>query len=475
MTHQSPQRLTTNASLCLAGALLASAPAAGGPYSPGLGGAAESGIIDAGVPGFVGPDGDGLVTANNAVNPAFVAWATQVVDYSPTPGVSSSWLNANNVLGPVTGNNFDIASLGDLYDPASPPTIGSTPPFSDDGEPYAGDPADPADGFGFLGFDAPGSITLAFDTPITNGPGADFAAFENGFVSLVTTPDGSVAGNMFAELGYVEVSSNGTDFARLPSEYLNFPNGSGLPANTAFLTQDVTNVYNLVGKHANSGGQSWGTPFDLDDLATDPLVLDGTVTLARVTHVRIVDIVGNGSSTDASGHAIYDSWVTVGSGGLDLEAVGVLNAFVPAAGDFDADGDIDADDIDLLFAAIGGGDLAFDLTTDATIDSADVDELVLSILGTARGDANLDGEVSTPDLAILASGFGQPSSGWAGADFNGDGQVDTADLAILAASFGFGVSPVSSGDVAAVPEPSTALACVLLGGAGLTIRRRRID
>jgi hypothetical protein len=41
--------------------------------------------------------------------------------------------------------------------------------------------------------------------------------------------------------------------------------------------------------------------------------------------VRIVDIAGDGSTTDSAGNGIYDSWVTWGSGGLDVDAVGVVH------------------------------------------------------------------------------------------------------------------------------------------------------
>mgnify|MGYP006924592922 CR=1 FL=1 len=54
---------------------------------------------------------------------------------------------------------------------------------------------------------APGTLTVTFPTGVRNGAGADFAVFEDGFV-FPSAPD------LFAELAYVEVSTNGTDFAR---------------------------------------------------------------------------------------------------------------------------------------------------------------------------------------------------------------------------------------------------------------------
>ncbi len=72
---------------------------------------------------------------------------------------------------------------------------------------------------------------------------------------------------------------------------------------------------------------------------------------------------------------------------------------------------------------IGGGVPAL------IIDQKDVDELVLVILGTQYGDANLDGVVDAADCAIVEANLGQPG-GWAQGDFNGDGIVNALDQAI---------------------------------------------
>jgi hypothetical protein len=311
--------------------LCLSVPSWAGPYSPGRGGAAEAGIIDAGIAGFLGPAGEGVANRNssgtiindNYLNPIFVGWATSVVSYIPSDyvgtygqnGIGTVYGNPTLALGPVTGSNVHIASLGDMH----MAEINSW-----------------VNGLGTNGpggITGPGTLTLGFDNPIYNGPGADFAAFENGFVSASSSM-------MFAELGFVEVSTDGLNFATFPSSYLNYPNatangmvdskidlnGTGTLVSTGYLTQDVSNIYNLVGKHANAYSASWGTPFDLDDLLDNELVLAGLVDLDEINYVRIVDIAGNGTWTDADGNPIYDAWVTWGSGGLDFEALGVINA-----------------------------------------------------------------------------------------------------------------------------------------------------
>ena len=146
-----------------------------------------------------------------------------------------------------------------------------------------------------------GQITLSFSAPIRNGFGSDFAVFENSF------------SDTFLELAYVEVSSDGSNFFRFENDSL-----TSSPVG-AFGEVDPTNVHNLAGKYRR--GQ--GTPFDLDQLhGISPLL-----NTAAVTHVRVVDVVGDGSALDTSGDVIYDPSPTVGSAGFDLDGVGVLNQF----------------------------------------------------------------------------------------------------------------------------------------------------
>jgi hypothetical protein len=250
--------------------------------------------IDAGIPGFVGTDGDGKVTPNNIVNPLFIAWATGVTNYSPTPGVEDPWQSPEKALGEVARvSNFrDIVSLGDL----------------DEDQIEAGI--------------KPGEITLSFDSGIRDGEGADFAVFENGFDNR---------GGIFGELAYVEVSSDGVNFARFSSDSLT---GEPIPAQGIL---DPTGIYNLAGKHVNNAfefdgqffGSSWGTPFDLATLSNHELVNSGKVDLRAIHYVKVIDIPGNGSFLDSFNQPIYDPFPTtspITSGGFDLEAIGVIHS-----------------------------------------------------------------------------------------------------------------------------------------------------
>jgi hypothetical protein len=140
-------------------------------------------------------------------------------------------------------------------------------------------------------------------------------------------------------------------------------------------------------------------------------------------------------------------------------------------GDFDNDGDIDADDIDAIGAAVQAGstDAEFDLDGDGDVDADDfafhVHDLVDTALGegtgTEFGDFNLDGMVSILDLGALGDGYGV-AGGWTNGDANGDGTVGILDLGLLGDNYGY--------DGSAIPEPAT---MSLLGLGALALIRRR--
>ena len=154
-----------------------------------------------------------------------------------------------------------------------------------------------------------GFITLFFAEGIGDGIGNDFAVFENGFVD-----QGS--GLFFGEFAFVEVSTDGLDFARFPSTSL-----QAIPV-SAFGVVDPSDYHNLAGDQMIGVG----TGFDLRDLIEDPLVLDTTVELTDIRFVRIIDVVGDGSTLDQGGLPIFDPYATAfASGGFDAEAVGVLH------------------------------------------------------------------------------------------------------------------------------------------------------
>jgi len=145
------------------------------------------------------------------------------------------------------------------------------------------------------------------------------------------------------------------------------------------------------------------------------------------------------------------------------DIAGTLNPGLPLP-----DGRVDGRDIDYVLWLIHNGqaDARADLNGDGVFTAADADTLILDILGTFRGDANLDGSVDVGDLGILGSNYGQSGRDWATGDFNGDGWVDVGDLGILGANYGSVMPPGGP-----VPEP-TAVFLLALGVAALLKRRR---
>jgi len=229
-------------------------------------------------------------TAISRTDPDFDAWAVAHQDYVAGLAVDAAFRTPDKALG-FPGNSdgsgqgfvFDIVSLG-----------------------------------------RGGSITLRFSPGIANGPGPDFAVFEN---SITDT---------FLEFATVEVSSDGQNFVAFPAFSL-------VPAPVSgFGSVDTTDVEQLAGKYR----RGFGTPFDLQQLAGSP-----DLDLANVRYVRLVDVVGDGSVpndltpqrladwlglplsglpqalidiVNSAPPGVYDPYPTVGSAGFDLDAVGVL-------------------------------------------------------------------------------------------------------------------------------------------------------
>jgi hypothetical protein len=204
-------------------------------------------------------------------DPAFITWGAGYDDYEPGTHVDPAWQTPEYALGPASGTSYDVVSLG-----------------------------------------RGGSIVLTFDMPIENGVGWDFAVFENSF------------NDYNLELAFVEVSSNCTDFVRFDAISLTPDPVSG------YGSIDTTLINGFAGKYR----QGYGTPFDLSDLLQRPEVKNGSVDLSRITCIRIVDIVGDGSVLDASGNVVYDPSPTFGSAGFDLDAVGVSNGAPYPEGSF---------------------------------------------------------------------------------------------------------------------------------------------
>ncbi|TNE55973.1 MAG: T9SS type A sorting domain-containing protein [Bacteroidetes bacterium] len=200
----------------------------------------------------------------------FVGWANSIELYRgyadiavPDSGMVDFGV-AENALGPAEGNTIDVVSLGDS-----------------------------------------GYAVLQFLSPIYDGPGPDFAVFENGFA------------DHYLELAFVEVSTDGIHFQR-------FPATSEIPLDHQMGPFEYSNcayVHNLAGKYR----QGYGTPFDLAELPDSD-----SVDRQQINYIRIVDVIGSLDSVYASkdqhGNIINDPYPTLfPSGGFDLDAIGVIH------------------------------------------------------------------------------------------------------------------------------------------------------
>ncbi|MCP4194093.1 MAG: hypothetical protein GY768_26080 [Planctomycetaceae bacterium] len=102
-------------------------------------------------------------------------------------------------------------------------------------------------------------------------------------------------------------------------------------------------------------------------------------------------------------------------------------------GDFNSDGKLDVQDIDLMSDAVRAGAGDFDLDHNGTVDLADLENLVETIFNTSIGDANLDGLFNSGDLVtVFQAGQYEDdivgNSTWSSGDWNCDAEFSTSDL-----------------------------------------------
>ncbi len=217
---------------------------------------------------FAGPVGYPSTNAIYKDSSVFIAWAKSCT-------VVRGYQNISNP-------SFGYASVGD-----STKAIGK------------------ADGTGVVSLGDGGYAVLTFTNPITDGPGWDFAVFENSF------------NGTFLELAFVEVSSDGINFYRFPAvSYLQTTTQYDNSAN-----MDCSKINNLASKYL----VNYGTPFDLQELSNIP-----GLDIHHITHIKIIDVIGSINSQyasyDSNGNVINDPWPTpYPSCGFDLDAVGVIH------------------------------------------------------------------------------------------------------------------------------------------------------
>lgn len=225
-------------------------------------------------PGIVGTAGSTAIHKDSSI---FVAWAT-------TCTVQRGWQQINDTsLGYVTTGDTTMA-------------VGH------------------ADGVQVVSLGDGGSAILGFEKPIKNGPGFDFAVFENAFI------------DEFLELAFVEVSSDGVNFYRFKATSNTQTDVQMGPFD---YNADATLINNLAGKYR----AMYGTPFDLEEM----IGISG-LNVDSITYVKVIDVVGSinplYASYDQNNHIINEHFPTpYPQGGFDLDAVGVINQQVNGIND----------------------------------------------------------------------------------------------------------------------------------------------
>ena len=148
----------------------------------------------------------------------------------------------------------------------------------------------------------------------------------------------------------------------------------------------------------------------------------------------------------------------------------------PLDGDYNGNGQLDAEDLDLQAVEIAGGQdpPAFDLTGDGLVNEDDRVFWLHDLKGTWVGDADLDGLFDSADfVAVFVEGKYETgeTAGWVQGDWNADLVFDSGDFVAAFVDGGYEIGPFP-GAVQAVPEPS-AIVLSLLGLIALSGLRRR--
>lgn len=227
-----------------------------------LTGMAQNYPPEAGMPGS---------TAIHYNSPLFMQWANGIT-------VERGYINKSNPNATASGSN--LATFGSPNNALGFPT-GAVVSLGDGG-----------------------TAILTFANPIADGPGFDFAVFENGSAA-------------YLELAFVTVSSDGVHYFRFPSHS---QTQTHTQLNT-FQSPAANYLNNLAGKYSSN----YGTPFDINEIPNNDL-LDKS----NIQYVKVIDVVGSinpaYASYDSFGNAVNDSFPTpFNSCGFDLQGVGVID------------------------------------------------------------------------------------------------------------------------------------------------------
>lgn len=218
-------------------------------------------------------------------------YATTIIDYQPGTDPDPGYDNPANALGEPTRYTGKLLGFP-----------GAVTPFN---------PAFDADELVSIGFG--GSLTVAFDQPVTNDPlnpyGIDLLVFANtGFID-VDFPNGIVGGLFGADAGTIEVSADGDTWLTIqdtPADGL-FPTLGYLDLATPYETDPGTvesEFTRPVDPTFDPDGATWADILDAYDGSGGGIGIDiGAVGLDAITYVRITNDTDDALSPDIDAFA----------------------------------------------------------------------------------------------------------------------------------------------------------------------------
>ena len=268
-------------------------------------------------------------------------------------------------------------------------------------------------------------------------------------------------------------------------------------------TDGLVNVLLDGTDFSNSGSLDFSGSVDLN--GTLGLVVGALLDAEAGDTFRVLEATSLGGSQfdsinfEAAGAFDFD--VIYGADFVDVEVLSVDPGPFNIFGDFDLDGDVDADDIDFYsgnvdFEFAQGEFAQLNQNSDGLITLADHNTHIFTLaetsngqIGTFLGDFNLDGQVDVlEDAFTLVGNLGSENAGFADGDVNADGRVDVlVDAFALVTNLGnsnldnlnfgnssFNISSTSSSFVStsAIPEPGI-LPLLVFAAVGTASQRRK--
>ncbi|MCA9211965.1 MAG: hypothetical protein KDB27_02780 [Planctomycetales bacterium] len=169
------------------------------------------------------------------------------------------------------------------------------------------------------------------------------------------------------------------------------------------------------------------------------------------------------------------------NGGQNQKVDHLIQVIQMLAGDFNANGSLDVEDVDLLSLQVrlGESNRAYDLNNDGLVDQSDRQIWVHDLKNVYFGDSDLNGEFNSGDFVLMFA-QGQYEDGiagnstWATGDFNGDAEFDSGDFVFAFVDNGYEKGPRP---LVAVPEPYPCcpFALIVVGLAAVVRVKRVID